>query len=179
MLVKAAVGLFLDCRDYPPSPVAPEHNEVSKMKPTSISSATRFGSSRQQWLLAATMATILGGGALLVADVRPAFAQTVEVVDLVKVAEGLRVSKLIGLSVTNSANDDIGKIDDLIVADDQVMYAILQIGGFLGLGGYLIAVPYTHLEIADGGTKILLSAGGTKQELQQTPEFTYGQTQQK
>jgi hypothetical protein len=49
----------------------------------------------------------------------------------------------------------------------------LQVGGFLGLGGFLIAVPYNSLNISPDGKKIVLTQGGSKAELQKTPEFKY------
>ncbi|MDB5561571.1 MAG: hypothetical protein JWN11_989, partial [Hyphomicrobiales bacterium] len=62
---------------------------------------------------------------------------------------------------------------DLIVDKEKVLYAILQVGGFLGLGGFLIAVPYNSLNISPDGKKIVLTQGGSKAELQKTPEFKY------
>jgi hypothetical protein len=53
-----------------------------------------------------------------------------------------------------------------------VLFAIIQVGGFLGLGSRLIAVPYTSLQISDDGRRIVLP-GATKQRLEQLPEFKY------
>jgi sporulation protein YlmC with PRC-barrel domain len=107
----------------------------------------------------------------------PATSQTVTVVDVVQVAQGYRASKMIGTKVKNAANEEIGTIDDLVIDQQKILYAILQVGGFLGLGGYLVAVPYENLEIADGGKTITLISGGSKEELQQTQEFKYGAQQ--
>lgn len=63
--------------------------------------------------------------------------QTIEIakVDVQKVAAGYRASKVIGSSVINEANETIGKIDDLLVTrDGKEPYAVLSIGGFLGVG---------------------------------------------
>ena len=108
----------------------------------------------------------------------PATSQTVTVVDVVQVAQGYRASKLIGTKVKNSANEEIGKLDDLIIDQQKILYAILEVGGFLGLGGYLVAVPYENLQIADGGKTITLTQGGSKEELQKAQEFKYGEQQQ-
>jgi sporulation protein YlmC with PRC-barrel domain len=96
----------------------------------------------------------------------------VVVVDVVAVADGYRASKLRGTAVVNSKNEKIGEIDDLVVGKDRVLFAIMQVGGFLGLGSRLIAVPYTSLQISDGGRRIVLP-GATKQQLEQLPEFKY------
>ena len=99
--------------------------------------------------------------------------QTVEVakVDVQKLSAGYRASKVIGSSVLNDANEAIGKIDDLLVSTDgKAPYAVLSIGGFLGLDTHLIVVPYDSLNLVDN--KIVLP-GGTKDTLKMLPEFKY------
>ena len=99
--------------------------------------------------------------------------QTVEIarVDVQKLAAGYRASKVIGSSVINSSNETIGKIDDLLVSPDgKEPYAILSIGGFLGMGSHLVAVPYDSLKLVD---KKLVLPGGTKDSLKLLPEFKY------
>jgi hypothetical protein len=76
--------------------------------------------------------------------------QTVELVkvDVHKLAAGYRASKVIGSSVVNDANETIGKIDDLLVrSDGKQPYAVLSVGGFLGMGTRLVVVPLRHAEI--------------------------------
>jgi PRC-barrel domain len=64
-------------------------------------------------------------------------------VDVQKLSAGYRASKVIGSSVVNDANETIGKIDDLLVSPDgKQPYAVLSIGGFLGMGTHLVVVPY-------------------------------------
>ena len=47
---------------------------------------------------------------------------------------GYRSSQVVGSSVVNDANETIGKIDDLLVSrDGKQPYAVLSIGGFLGM----------------------------------------------
>ena len=106
----------------------------------------------------------------------PAFSQNVAVieVDVIEVAHGYRASELTGASVDNGTGETIGTIDDLIVDREKVLFAILQIGGFLGIGGHLVAIPYDSLEINEDGTLIVLSEG-SKEELEALPEFEYAQ----
>src|SRR6201993_2776470 len=99
--------------------------------------------------------------------------QTVELakVNVQKLAAGYRASKVIGTSVVNDANETIGKIDDLLVsADGKEPFAVLSIGGFLGMGTRLVVVPYALLKFA--GNKVTLP-GGTKEGLRRLPEFKY------
>jgi PRC-barrel domain len=99
--------------------------------------------------------------------------QTIEIakVDVQKVAGGYRASKVIGSSVVNDAKETIGKIDDLLVTrDGKEPYAVLSIGGFLGMGTHLVVVRYDSLTFADN--KIVLP-GGSKDGLKMLPAFTY------
>jgi hypothetical protein len=99
--------------------------------------------------------------------------QTVEIakVDVQKVAGGYRASKVIGSNVLNDANETIGKIDDLLVTrDGKEPYAVLSIGGFLGMGTHLVVVRYDSLAFADN--KIVLP-GGSKDGLKMLPAFEY------
>ena len=100
-------------------------------------------------------------------------AQTVELVkvDVQTLAAGYRASKVIGSSVVNDANETIGKIDDLLVSSDgKRPYAVLSIGGFLGMGSHMVIVPYDSLKFTDN--KVTLP-GGTKEGLKMLPEFKY------
>jgi hypothetical protein len=99
--------------------------------------------------------------------------QTVDIakVDVQKVAAGYRASKVIGSNVLNEANETIGKIDDLLVTrDGKEPYAVLSIGGFLGMGTHMVVVPYDSLKFADN--KVVLP-GGSKDGLKMLPVFQY------
>ncbi len=72
--------------------------------------------------------------------------QTVELVklDVQMLSAGYRSSKVVGSSVINDANETIGKIDDLLVSPDgKQPFAVLSIGGFLGMGAHLVVVLMT------------------------------------
>ena len=95
-------------------------------------------------------------------------------VDLSVVAQGYRMSKLIGSSVSNDKNEKIGTVDDVIADKDkkQLSFAVLQVGGFLGVGGHLVAVPYDSLVMDDTGRKVTLP-GASKDELKKLSQFNY------
>ena len=100
--------------------------------------------------------------------------QTVEIakVDVRTAAAGYRASKVIGSSVLNEANETIGKIDDLLVTrDGKEPYAVLSIGGFLGMGTHMVVVRYDSLRF-DPDNKIVLP-GGTKEGVTMLPAFEY------
>jgi hypothetical protein len=92
-------------------------------------------------------------------------------VDVQKVAAGYRASKVVGSSVVNDENQTIGKIDDLLVTrDGKEPYAVLSVGGFLGMGIRMVVIRYDSLKFADN--KIVLP-GGTKDGLKMLPAFQY------
>ena len=87
------------------------------------------------------------------------------------VATGYRASKLVGDTVVNEANETVGTIDDLIVTPGgSTPYAVLCVGGFLGLGTKYVVVPFPSLQV--NGKKIVLP-GATKDALKALPEFKY------
>ena len=93
-------------------------------------------------------------------------------VDVEVVAAGVRAGQVIGSYVYNDETEDIGTIDDLMIGeDDKVEFAILSVGGFLGLGAHLVAVRFDSLETDDAGRIIL--PGATREELRRLPEFRY------
>jgi hypothetical protein len=99
--------------------------------------------------------------------------QPVEIakVDVQTVAAGYRASKVIGSSVLNDANETIGKIDDLLVTRvGNEPYAVLSVGGFLGMGGRLVVVRYDSLKFTD---KNIVLPGGSKDGLMMLPAFEY------
>ena len=89
---------------------------------------------------------------------------------------GLRASQLIGAAVYNEQNDKVGSVDDLIVKQgDRVVTAIVSVGGFLGLGAKLVAVPYHQLRIDStrAATKVVMP-GASKAALSALPTFDDG-----
>ena len=118
-------------------------------------------------------AAIIGGMLLAAHANAQGVPQSVEItkVDVQKVAAGYRASKVIGSSVVNEANQTIGKIDDLLVTrDGKEPYAVLSVGGFLGIGTRMVVIRYDSLKFADN--KIVLP-GGTKDGLKMLPAFQY------
>lgn len=118
-------------------------------------------------LLAAAIATVSMSA--------PVFAQgapqTVVNMNVSNVSSGWRATKIIGATIFNEADERIGTIDDLIVSrTDRIPYAIISVGGFLGMGSKLIAVPTANLQFSMDHT---LMAGADKDTLKSLPAFTY------
>lgn len=118
-------------------------------------------------LVAAMMSTAVAGSAFA-ADIKQ---QTVVKVDMSHLENAYRASKIIGAAVVNEKDDNVGTIDDLLInRSDNVPYAVLSVGGFLGVGTKYVALPYQSLKITEN--KVVLT-GGTKEALKAMPEFKY------
>jgi sporulation protein YlmC with PRC-barrel domain len=99
--------------------------------------------------------------------------QTVQLtkVDVIKVATGFRASKVIGSSVVNDAGDTVGKVDDVIIAEEgKAPFVVLAVGGFLGIGDKLVVLPYQQLKTMD---RKIVMPGATKEALKDLPTFKY------
>ena len=87
------------------------------------------------------------------------------------IAYQFRASEIIGKTVKNAQDETLGDVDDLILGrDDKVVYAIISVGGFLGLGDKLVAVRYDELK-HDGKDNLVFNA--TKEQLKARPAFTF------
>ena len=90
----------------------------------------------------------------------------------VRMDGGLRASKIIGASVYSDPNTTIGTVEDLMLtADNRVALAIVSVGGVIGFGGKLTAVPIGQLQRAADGK--LMLPGATKESLNAQPNFVY------
>jgi hypothetical protein len=94
-------------------------------------------------------------------------------VDSMRLRDGRRASQVIGSTIYNEHNESIGEVDDLIVptAGGQPV-AVISVGGFLGIGAHLVAIPYERLTQNADRSRWMLR-GATKDGLQALPAFTY------
>jgi sporulation protein YlmC with PRC-barrel domain len=71
-----------------------------------------------------------------------------------------RASKMAGLKIYNEANENIGSINDLLMdKTGAVKIAVIGVGGFLGMGEHLVAVPYEKLKFANEAIAYTGAAG--------------------
>lgn len=91
---------------------------------------------------------------------------------LAVVGKGPRISRLLNRPVWNDKGQRIGAISDFIVNSDYTLFAVIQVGGFLAIGGHLVAIPFKILVIDQPAPKIVLP-GATLEALQNYPEFRF------
>ena len=82
-----------------------------------------------------------------------------------------KVSSLIGMDVRNSHDERLGEIKDIVVdlPSGKVAYAVLSVGGFLGIGDKTIAVPSSAFTVAPDQNRLVLNAD--KAKIQNAPAF--------
>ena len=79
-----------------------------------------------------------------------------------------RASKMLGSSVYDVQNRDIGSVKDLIINErGQVVAAVVDVGTFLGMGGKYVAVPLSDLKTDNNR----LTLDMTKEQLQQAQAY--------
>ena len=84
----------------------------------------------------------------------------------------IRGSEMIGSSVYDTQNRDIGKIKDVILDHQgKVDMVVLDVGAFLGMGGKYVAVPMRDLKTANENGKVRWKTDMTKEQLQQAQNY--------
>ena len=94
--------------------------------------------------------------------------------NVVEISE-LTTDDLTGARLYSVKDEDIGEIDKLLVNDSgEIEKAVLDIGGFLGIGERRIAVTMDELEIlrTDSGADVRVYIDATQEELENQPEYT-------
>lgn len=81
-------------------------------------------------------------------------------------------SELIGTDVVTSNDEKLGSISDVVVErDGSIVAAVIDVGGFLGIGAKPVAVSFDSLTPTptDNGQKVVVAL--SKEELNTAPEF--------
>jgi hypothetical protein len=94
--------------------------------------------------------------------------------ELRDVATGWSASRqVLGRPVFNDKDEKIGTVDDIIISPTKsVSYAIVRVGGFLGVAKHDVAVSVD--QFSNRGGKLVL-AGASKEALKSIPPFEYAQ----
>jgi sporulation protein YlmC with PRC-barrel domain len=80
----------------------------------------------------------------------------------------VRASKMIGSTVYDVQNRNIGSIKDIVLGKDgKVDAVVLDVGSFLGMGGKYVAVPLSDIKTDNNR----LTLDRTKEQLRQMAEY--------
>jgi sporulation protein YlmC with PRC-barrel domain len=83
--------------------------------------------------------------------------------------EVIRAKKVIGTSVKNSAGQKIGQIEDIVLdkLSNNIVYAVVGFGGFLGMNEKYHPVPWSALDYVESEDSYVVPY--TKEELNAAP----------
>jgi sporulation protein YlmC with PRC-barrel domain len=83
----------------------------------------------------------------------------------------LSATTLIGDDVRNPDGEDLGTVKDLVIdlRNGRTAYAVLDFGGFLGIGNKLFAVPFEAMTVNTIEKHIILDVD--KERLENAPGF--------
>jgi sporulation protein YlmC with PRC-barrel domain len=87
------------------------------------------------------------------------------------VSDAHKASSIVGMKIKNHAGETLGDIQDLVVdmQSGRISYAVLGVGGFLGVGEKYIAVPPSAFAIGADEKTLVLNAD--KAKIQAAPGF--------
>lgn len=72
-----------------------------------------------------------------------------------------RASKVVGLSVYNDKNESLGSINDLLMdKSGNIKAVVVGVGGFLGVGEHLVAIPLDKIKFVNEPIVYAGVAGG-------------------
>lgn len=101
-----------------------------------------------------------------------ATAATTERFITMEAADDWLASRMIGSTVYGSGDEDLGKINDVVVASNgQIKAIIIGVGGFLGIGEKNVAVNPSIIERVRQDNAVRYRLATTKDELTAAPEF--------
>lgn len=88
--------------------------------------------------------------------------------------DALTADDVQGASVYDAEDKRIGEVSELVLsADGKLTEAVIDVGGFLGIGAKPVALPIGSVDVvrADGGDETRIYVSMTKEELEALPKY--------
>ena len=83
--------------------------------------------------------------------------------------ETLGSEEIVGKTVVSQQGEEIGEIEDVVMDEaSQQQLAVVDVGGFLGVGEKSVAVSFDQLQLSDDGR---IRSDLTRETLQSQPEY--------
>ena len=98
--------------------------------------------------------------------------------DSASMRDARRASRVIGAAVYNEGNESVGEVDDIVLPANggAPAIAVVSVGGFLGIGAKLVAVPFERLRTAGERNRWILTGAASRDDLNKMPTFSYDGT---
>ena len=89
----------------------------------------------------------------------------------VQEARALKASEVIGYTVKNAEDQELGTIEELVIDPEhgRIAYAVLSFGGFLGMGDKFFAIPWEAMKPMPAQEAFRLDVA--KEKLEKAPGF--------
>jgi sporulation protein YlmC with PRC-barrel domain len=83
----------------------------------------------------------------------------------------IRAKKVLGTTVKDGSGDTIGKVEDVVLdkLSNNIMFAVVSFGGFLGMGEKYHPLPWSLLKYDDSDGNYVVSV--TKEQLKAAPAY--------
>jgi putative membrane protein len=92
-------------------------------------------------------------------------------------SDALSVNDYYKQNVYDTSDNTIGEVSDLLLdKNGHVKAVILSVGGFLGVGGKYVSVPFNGLDVREKNGKRYLVMDTTKEALTSAPGYRYDST---
>jgi hypothetical protein len=92
------------------------------------------------------------------------------------VLDDRQITAVLGKNVRSKDDEDMGRIIDVIVSKDgQVRAAVIDFGGFLGVGSRKIAVDWNSLKFGAAGKPDRITLELTRNQVRVVPEYKSGE----
>jgi sporulation protein YlmC with PRC-barrel domain len=88
-----------------------------------------------------------------------------------------RASKIVGVNVYNDSNESLGSINDLLTdKTGNIKAVVIGVGGFLGVGEHLVAVPFDKVKFSTDPMVTASNTGGSSGSSGMKPVTSTGGT---
>jgi len=140
-----------------------------------LSSGSSMRTLRQRFVFPAAvvvLAQIAAGPGSAQAPAGPGSADSDVVPGLSSVMSQRRLDSVLGREVRTRVEEDVGRIVD-ILADPQsrVQAAVIEFGGFLGIGTRKIAVDWSAISFENDGKRTIVIVDVSRDQLRLAPEY--------
>jgi uncharacterized protein YrrD len=89
-------------------------------------------------------------------------------------AQEITADNLLGANVYDVNDENIGSVSDIVMgAEGQAEYAVIDIGGFLGLGTHTVAIGFDEMQVLhdEGWADLRVYVDASQEELENMPEY--------
>ena len=112
---------------------------------------------------------LVDSGVMVEADDQERVTQLENAPQVTELEQPLRAGDMIGASLRNTRDEHLGQISDVVFDPEtnQITHALAEVGGFLGLGEDVVAVPLSALQVTDDHETYVLAM--TPERLEEAP----------